>query len=59
MSDANSSLHIPQPQVSGRGAKINPGNRFLKIQIHEDLEHVEYDEERPRLFFSMPGQAID
>ena len=45
MSDANSSPHLPQPQVSGRGAQINPGNRFLKIQIHEDLEHVEYDEE--------------
>ena len=45
MSDANSSPHFPQPQVSGRGAQINPGSRFLKIQIHEDLEHVEYDEE--------------
>ena len=56
MTDANST---PLPQVTGRGAQINPGNRFLKIQIHEDLEHVEYDEERPRLFFSMPGQAID
>lgn len=35
----------PLPQVTGRGAQINPNNRFLKIQVHEDLEHVEHDEE--------------
>ena len=42
MTDANST---PLPQVTGRGAQINPNNRFLKIQIHEDLEQVEHDEE--------------
>ena len=42
MTDKN----LPQlPQVIGRGAQINPNNRFLKIQIHEDLEQVEYDDE--------------
>ena len=42
MTDANST---PLPQFTGRGAQINPSNRFLKIQIHEDLEQVEYDED--------------
>jgi len=34
----------PLPQITGRGAQINPNNRFSKIQIHEDLEQVEHDE---------------
>lgn len=35
----------PLPQVTGRGAQINPNNRFLRIQVQEDLEQVEHDQD--------------
>jgi len=35
----------PLPQVTGRGAQINPNNRFLRIHIQEDLEQVEHDQD--------------
>lgn len=34
-----------QPLAKGRGAQINPDNRFLKIHLETDLEQVEHDEE--------------
>ncbi len=35
----------PLPIVAGRGAQINPGNRFVRIQVEEDLEQIEHDED--------------
>ncbi len=43
MTDAK--FPIPLPQFQGRGAQINPSNRFQRIQLHEELEQVEHDDE--------------
>jgi DNA repair photolyase len=38
--------HSTDPaKISGRGAQINPHNRFLKLQMESDLEQVEHDED--------------
>ncbi len=31
------------PLVTGRGAQINPTNRFVAIEVEEDLEYLEHD----------------
>ncbi len=41
----NDAKPTPLPQVTGRGAQINPNNRFSRIQIQEDLEQFEHDDE--------------
>ena len=49
MTDAK--LPIPLPQVKGRGAQINPSNRFQRIELQDDFAHLEHDEE----FFEQRG----
>lgn len=34
-----------RPEAKGRGAYVNPPNRFGQIHAEDDLEHVEHDEE--------------
>ena len=39
-----------RPLAVGRGAPLNPPNRFAPIEYEEDLEHLEHDEDaRTRL----------
>lgn len=39
-------MELPQvPAPIGRGAAIQPPNRFTRIEVVEDLEHLEHDEE--------------
>lgn len=39
-------MELPQiPGPVGRGARIQPVNRFTRLQMIDDLEHLEYDED--------------
>ncbi|MFO0866742.1 MAG: hypothetical protein U0744_19235 [Gemmataceae bacterium] len=39
-------MELPQvPAPVGRGSRIQPANRFTRLEVVEDLEHLEYDEE--------------
>jgi DNA repair photolyase len=34
-----------RPPLTGRGSQIHPPNRFERLRVDEDLEHLEHDEE--------------
>jgi DNA repair photolyase len=42
---ANSMSGEKRPEAKGRGAYVNPPNRFGQVHAEDDLEHVEHDEE--------------
>lgn len=43
--EANFMSGEKRPEAKGRGAHVNPPNRFGQVHAEDDLEHVEHDEE--------------
>ena len=55
-----------RPLSAGRGSQINPPNRFVRIEVEDDFEHLEHDadfqHERQTVrteYFSDPDETPD
>lgn len=44
------------PDAKGRGSQINPRNRFSRLQVEADLEHLEFDEEAQHALRHVPTE---